>query len=224
MAKKTVNTKTEAPEPQAEFPKSLKQFKPAPYFQSTAESLAKDQIVTIDKLFSSKFCRELIGVFGSFDLVTAYIQKRNYYAPRYNDRIMLSDRQTADSLWVHLKSVLLEAQDPWIRNEFSNAIGLNPDFRIYRYKKGHYFEDHYDESVKVGTNFTKWTVLIYLTGDDEFKGGETKFENGVAVHPSKGMCLLHKHGDYCLMHRSELVTAGEKWVLRTDVVFQPRPK
>lgn len=39
------------------------------------------------------------------------------------------------------------------------------------------------------------------------------------IHPSKGMALLHKHGDDCLKHEAEIVENGEKWVLRSDVIF-----
>jgi hypothetical protein len=43
-----------------------------------------------------------------------------------------------------------------------------------------------------------------------------------SVTPQPGLALLHKHGDYCLEHEGVAVTAGTKYVLRSDVVFQRR--
>ncbi|OWB62161.1 hypothetical protein B5S29_g3082 [[Candida] boidinii] len=185
---------------------------------------------------------------------TTPLIKSKDYAARVNDRISLTDYETSSNLWKYLHKVLVEqdhhediyekgeetalnnengdAQDSvdWIKEDFKSAKDLNPQLRFYRYQKGHYFGKHYDESVNVvlkdgKRGKTKWTLLIYLTGDDEFQGGGTifyemnnnkKFKN---VHPSKGMALLHKHGNDCLLHEAEIVKSGEKWVLRSDVVF-----
>lgn len=43
----------------------------------------------------------------------------------------------------------------------------------------------------------------------------------LAVAPRPGMLLLHRHGDACLLHEGRRVTAGAKYVLRTDLVFSP---
>lgn len=42
----------------------------------------------------------------------------------------------------------------------------------------------------------------------------------IKVGLEKGMALLHKHGKDCLLHEGAMVTAGEKWVLRTDLVVR----
>lgn len=64
--------------------------------------------------------------------------------------------------------------------------------------------------------------LIYLSACG---GGETKFYGSrnrvlASVVPQPGLALLHKHGDYCLEHEGAAVTAGVKYVLRSDVVFR----
>ncbi|KAL8801021.1 MAG: hypothetical protein Q9182_004765 [Xanthomendoza sp. 2 TL-2023] len=82
---------------------------------------------------------------------------------------------------------------------------------------------------------TTWTLLIYLTGPSTgCVGGETVFypaigpaknysgkENDglkpVVVDLEVGMALLHKHGQDCLLHEGREVTAGEKWVIRSDL-------
>lgn len=44
-----------------------------------------------------------------------------------------------------------------------------------------------------------------------------------AVAPRPGLALLHEHGEEeCLDHEAAAVTAGEKIVLRSDVVFRRR--
>ena len=71
---------------------------------------------------------------------------------------------------------------------------------------------------------TTWTLLLYLTGPTTgCQGGETVFypdERGAAplvVAPEPGMALLHKHGNDCLLHEGRTVTAGEKWIIRSDL-------
>lgn len=209
------------------------------FFKPTAETVIPGQIVTIEKFFTKDFCDELVKSFESgLSLETTPLIKSKEYAARFNDRISLTNFAAASSLWDHLRNVLLadtfDHEDQETIEEFVDAVGLNPQLRVYRYNKGHHFGKHYDEAVlcplsdKPGSKkgITKWTLLIYLTGDDEFAGGGTIFHpeiRGVKplnVHPSKGMALLHKHGDDCLKHEAEIVKSGTKWVLRSDVVYE----
>lgn len=82
---------------------------------------------------------------------------------------------------------------------------------------------------------TTYTLLLYLTAPPELTGGETIFYNElpkqqgkkgsggtevIKVGLEKGMALLHKHGRDCLLHEGAMVSAGEKWVLRTDLVVK----
>ncbi|KAH8423904.1 uncharacterized protein LDX57_001656 [Aspergillus melleus] len=115
-------------------------------------------------------------------------------------------------------------------------LGLNANIRIYRYSKGQFFGAHYDDFNNVTFSSsscpaqparTTWTLLIYLT---TCTGGETVFypeatkENRnpspVSVAPQTGMALLHRHGDACMLHEGKEVLAGEKWVLRSDLVVE----
>lgn len=81
---------------------------------------------------------------------------------------------------------------------------------------------------------------MYLTGEDSgVKGGGTVFHFGdpnpkktsktkkpikapVRVAPRSGRLMVHWHGDAgggCMLHEGERVAQGEKWVLRSDVLF-----
>lgn len=210
------------------------------FFKPQAQTVVEDQIVVIDKFFPHAVCNDLIrSIEGSpvLRLETTPLVKRKGYAVRVNDRCATTDFAATQLLWDYLRQVLLqdlgyEDEDASrIRATFESAKFLNPQLRMYRYRRGHHFGKHYDESVvcplgagaRAQTGTTRWTLLIYLTGGDEFAGGGTIFHGAqrqpLNIHPTKGMALLHKHGADCLMHEAELVTRGEKWVLRSDVVF-----
>lgn len=102
------------------------------------------------------------------------------------------------------------------------AIGLNSNIRIYKYGKGQRFGKHIDESVKGTRGTTEYTLLIYLSSCG---GGETMFYDHrgkciVKVSPSPGLALIHRHGEEeCLEHEGAVVTNGEKFVLRSDVIY-----
>ncbi|KAI4164194.1 MAG: hypothetical protein LQ342_002158 [Letrouitia transgressa] len=82
---------------------------------------------------------------------------------------------------------------------------------------------------------TTWTLLIYLTGPatgcvggetvfypeigpaKKFSGKSSEGTEPVVVGLEVGMALLHKHGQDCLLHEGMEVTAGEKWVIRSDL-------
>lgn len=203
------------------------------------ESIIPGQIVTIEHFFSEDFCDQLISSFESdLKLETTPLIKSKDYAARYNDRISLTDNEAADALWQYLQQILLQTVEyedeelEEIKKTFIKAKSLNPQLRVYRYTKGHHFGKHYDESVKcplahepTKMGHTKWTLLIYLTGGDDFVGGGTIFypdsndRSKINVHPTKGLALLHKHGDDCLKHEAEIVKEGVKWVLRSDVTY-----
>lgn len=100
--------------------------------------------------------------------------------------------------------------------------------RLYRYVPGQSFGKHIDESIKEdGNESTEFTCLIYLSDerDTHLAGGETKFYDGrkerlvMNYKPKKGALLLHAHGYRCLTHEGAPVTAGEKYLLRTDVFY-----
>jgi hypothetical protein len=119
-------------------------------------------------------------------------------------------------------------------------IGLNPNIRIYRYSKGQYFDQHYDDSNNVTIPGsppvparTTWTLLLYLTSPATgCIGGETVFypEQPSLKKKSKepapepfvvglevGLALLHRHGAQCMLHEGCEVLQGEKWVIRSDL-------
>ncbi|KKA27941.1 hypothetical protein TD95_001212, partial [Thielaviopsis punctulata] len=212
-------------------------FKPSlPIVPLTPEPLREfpDKVVLLRHFFPRALCRDYVAFLKTLPLTTTPGRPKRGMAARVNDRFQVQDGEFARRLWEEtgLREALAEGgvRDLW----GGEPIGLNPNIRIYRYTPGQFFDAHYDDwnavtlakdGVAVPAK-TTWTLLLYLTStDDGCKGGETVFypfdrrvaKEEVAVPPETGMLLLHKHGNDCMLHEGREVTAGEKWIIRSDI-------
>ena len=117
-----------------------------------------------------------------------------------------------------------------------HPLGLNARFRFYHYGKGDFFNPHTDGAWPgsrvvdgrlvadaYGDRLSQMTALIFLS--DGYEGGRTFFYTGpdsiVPVHTPKGAILCFPHGmhpQHCI-HAGEEVTAGQKYIIRTDVLY-----
>lgn len=147
------------------------------------------------------------------------------YPPDYrdNDRLVFDDPELAREwearLQPHLPAVLHHQGRVWRR------VGLNPRFRACRYRGGQAFAIHRDGPwVPDGRRRSLLTVMLYLADPASYQGGETCFwsdprrstaEGG--FRPPAGQALVFGHARW---HEGRPVTAGTKWVLRTDVLYQ----
>jgi prolyl 4-hydroxylase len=96
-------------------------------------------------------------------------------------------------------------------------VGLNERFRCYVYDPGQYFAPHYDGAYRRDDgDESLLTFMVYL--NDDFTGGATTFLRlGFAATPRRGSALLFQHH---LLHEGSAVTAGHKYVLRSDVMYR----
>jgi len=140
---------------------------------------------------------------------------------RNNDRAMIDDAARAGDLYRRLSGLL-----PPRFNDKWEPIGLNERLRLYRYDVGQQFDWHLDGSYERDNGERSYfTFMVYL--NDDFQGGATSFRDGhgtpvgglLHVTPKKGMALLFYHP---IPHRGDPVTAGRKYVLRTDVMYAYR--
>ena len=109
---------------------------------------------------------------------------------------------------------------PYIRPIIGNsyAIGLNEMLRFYKYSPGQRFKMHRDGSyIRNETEFSYYTFMVYL--NDDYEGGQTKFDSGEFVNPKKGTALIFEHS---LRHEGARLTQGSKYVLRSDIMYKKR--
>ncbi len=131
-------------------------------------------------------------------------------ALRSNARVIEDDFVRAADLWTRVRTHLPPFLGP------RQAIGVNERFRFYRYDPGERFAGHIDAPFRRDNGeMSLLTFMIYL--NDGFAGGETAFRE-VSVAPETGAALLFRHD---LFHEGSSVTQGRKYVLRTDVMFNP---
>jgi len=128
---------------------------------------------------------------------------------RNNYRLMYKDENLAAKYWQIVKQFCPE------NIENNEAIGLNEQFRFYKYESSQRFKRHIDGRFKRNENEeSRITFMIYL--NDDFEGGETKFNNAT-IKPQTGtaLCFIHEQ-----KHEGCPVTEGAKYVLRTDVMYR----
>ena len=131
---------------------------------------------------------------------------------RNNERILFFDNELAASLFEKIKIFLPNNEDQF------EAIGLNEMFRIYKYSKGERFKMHRDGSFKRNEKEqSRYSLIIYL--NDDFEGGQTEFRDLFKVEPKIGTALCFKHP---YKHEGKLIRNGNKYVLRTDVMFRKK--
>ncbi|WP_299606887.1 2OG-Fe(II) oxygenase [uncultured Aquimarina sp.] len=172
------------------------------------------EIYLIKEFLSKEKCDHFIekGEQVSFEEAKVAIDGRQVKMKgiRNNQRILFKDQLLADQLWKKMESQVVSTLGKY------KACGLNEMFRIYKYEEGQRFKMHRDGSYKRNEKECSFfSFLIYLNQD--FEGGETHFENGITIHPEIGDALLFHHP---LRHEGKPILSGEKYVLRTDIMYK----
>ncbi len=167
-------------------------------------------------------------------------------AIRHNDSFTwVVDDETNDIIWQRCRSLLHDNHE---FNAGKRALGINSRFRFYRYAEGDYFAPHTDgswpgsrivdgELVDNAYNdrWSQLSFLLFLT--DDYEGGATQFyisrsnpsrpaqnpddANIIDVRTPLGGALCFPHGIHPLhcMHSSQRITAGTKYIIRSDILF-----
>jgi len=170
-------------------------------------------IITVGNFWSIDKCDEFIAQSESIGYEPALVQtekgQKRVEGVRNNQRILFTDFILAEQIWNELK----EFAPNQIGNSYS--IGLNEMFRFYKYDPGQEFKKHRDQSyIRNDFEASYFTFMIYL--NDNYEGGETIF-NDLLVKPEKGMALIFFHD---LEHEGSKILTGEKYVLRTDIMYK----
>lgn len=188
--------------------------------------LPEEQIWLLYDLFSETESRKLIAIaekagFG----FTSY--PKDY---RGNLRLITNDQRLATQTWLRMKhaipSTLFYCGVEW------EVTGLNPHWRLSKYYAGDVFQEHCDSAFIQGENLRSfYTVNIYL--NDTFSQGGTRFFRAdsahegketrirVRVQPKPGLALIFAQpGLRFYGHDGERVEGGEKYLIRSDVMYQ----
>lgn len=128
---------------------------------------------------------------------------------RNNYRLLYHDAALADRYWGKLKNHCPQVI------ETSQAVGLNEQFRFYKYALDRRFKRHIDgRFLRNEQEESRITFMIYLNQD--FEGGETSFDQ-ITIAPKTGsaLCFIHEQ-----KHKGCPVKKGIKYVLRSDVMYR----
>lgn len=103
-----------------------------------------------------------------------------------------------------------------IADALPGAVGLNPRLRVLKYAAGDFFAPHFDAAFEMEGQASQKTILVYLSDS----GAGTRFvcetQLDLVVVPRAGDVLVFDHD---LLHAGDTLTTGEKYVLRTDVMY-----
>ena len=171
------------------------------------------QIWTIEDFISPPECADLIALSESIGYVEAEVGFASGAAMmkglRNNYRALHTDPTLAARLWERLREFCPPALDG------SKAVGLNEQFRFYKYESNQRFKRHIDGRFRRNkTEESRITFMIYL--NEEFEGGETTFDS-VTIVPKTGqaLCFIHE-----LKHEGRPVSSGIKYALRSEVMYR----
>ena len=172
-----------------------------------------EHISVVENFWTSERCDEFISKSESIGYEPAMVQTESGQKlvehVRNNQRILFTDFELAENIWNDIKNFV----NPKLGK--TKAIGLNEMFRFYKYEKNQEFKKHRDQSyIRNEFESSYYTMMIYL--NDNFVGGETTF-GSLKIKPKKGSCLIFFHD---LEHEGTKLTLGEKYILRTDIMYR----
>lgn len=174
-----------------------------------------DSIWTIENFLTVKECEDLIKMSESIGYNEAEVSlasgAKMMKNIRNNYRILHTDEALAKEYWDRL-----EQYCPKVIEE-NYAVGLNEQFRFYKYELDQRFKRHIDGRYKRNEfEESRITFMIYL--NEEFNGGETSFDE-VIIKPKTGtaLCFIHE-----LKHEGCSLKDGIKYVLRSDVMYKKK--
>ena len=171
-------------------------------------------VFTLEDVLSSEECDALIRRaenqgFEFAPITTAHGLKIDVET-RNNDRVVFDDIALAGELWSRTREAI-----PSVMRE-REAVGLNERFRLYRYAPSQRFSWHSDGAFHRGNgDVSLLTFMVYLNRD--YRGGVTRFEDAEVI-PRTGMALVFRHE---LQHEGATVVTGQKYALRSDVMYGP---
>jgi len=179
----------------------------------------------VKNAFESTFCNQIIE-----EHKTKFKAAKTHYPTSYrnNERQIKDSQALAKQLFYKIKKYIpSQIETEGVGKDEKgvwNLLKLNSRLRICRYLSNQYFNKHLDgihyESEAIQS---KLTFMIYLNGSEEFEGGKTLFFNSKEddtviqeYQPQQGDLIIFDHN---LWHSGDLVMNGEKYILRSDILY-----
>jgi prolyl 4-hydroxylase len=187
----------------------------------TKEELDGDRVFVIHDFLSRAECAGLIGLSEGLGWEVGTLGDEVVEQVRNNERVLFDQPVLAAELFDRARQFLPVALDG------RSVVGFNERWRFYRYVAGQAFKPHRDGAyVRIGTGEeSRLTFMVYL--NEGATGGETRFFIGMedafqrrpylSVTPKEGMALVFLHR---VWHEGAVVEGGQKYVLRTDVMYR----
>jgi len=187
----------------------------------TKEVLDPGKVLVIHNFLSGEECKALIQRSEGLTYEPGTVADVVMEQVRNNERVLVDD--------VNLASELFHRAEPFLPAEIERQklVGFNERWRFYRYSPAQTFRPHRDGSyLRQGSwEESQITFMIYL--NDGMAGGETRFFTDMeqvvqqrpylTVKPKEGMALAFLHS---IWHEGAVVHSGQKYVLRTDVMYK----
>jgi prolyl 4-hydroxylase len=187
----------------------------------TKEELDPGKIFLLREFLSDDECTALIRRSEALTYEVGTVGGVVAEGIRNNERVLVDDTPLADALF--------RRAVPWLLHVVGqrHLVRFNERWRFYRYRLGQTFQPHRDGSYMTLDTYEKSevTFLIYL--NDNVTGGETRFFTDIdqvarrcpylTVNSTTRAALVFLHS---IWHEGAVVQSGEKFVLRTDVMYK----
>jgi hypothetical protein len=180
----------------------------------------------VNSLLTSSECINLIR-----EHTSSIIPVSGSYSNRL--RHIFTDVSLSELLWTRLAQFYEKTTITDQEGQTWTAHSLNPVFRFCRYEAGDGFGPHFDGRRLVSLDSQSFmTVNIYLNTVPGSAGGATRvlsapsspkwdrsetFEVLDAIRPVEGTAAIFRDS---LFHDGEVLKEGEKYLLRTDMIFE----
>jgi len=178
------------------------------------EEISKN-IFTIENFLNPDECETYIRKSEEIGYKTADVdlgkgKRRVISNIRTNERVDIDSQEMADKLWQKLSALKLPTYEELVPQSLSSRL------RFYKYTKGQKFNMHKDGMQKFGELSSYFTFMVFLNSVSA--GGETVFrQDNLKVIPTLGKALIFEHS---LWHSGSEVTDSNKYVLRSDILYQ----
>jgi len=168
-----------------------------------------ENIWGIDKVLDIETCNDCISAAEGDNLFPVSIGDLADINITHENRVYISSSELANIIWSKISDIVPQQYGSY------PVIGINTEFRFYKYLTTQKFERHQDIDFRNNNNEKSfYSLLIYL--NDNFSGGETLFDE-YTVKPFLGSALIFPH---TLFHSGNIVTSGIKYVLRSDIMYK----